>query len=131
MGQGEDSVPIRVQFTPLRRSGRQPAKRDYKKMQGPSTITDRLAKIPKLPDDICLTKNLPTDGPFKEPAADGSTSETPTETHSEHLSETFMNASATGTLGTSESTIDKSSVECPDTAEPLDSPGTDGLRTSA
>jgi hypothetical protein len=92
-------------------------------MQGPSTGTSRLPKKLKLADNECLTDSLPTEGPFKEPATGGSTSETP---FSEHPSETPTNASAT-----SEPTIDKSSVNCPDTAEAPDSSNTDDLPTSA
>lgn len=136
MGLGEhSSVPICVQFTPLRRSGRQSRKRDYKKMQGPSAVTGRLAKKPKPPDDKCLTDDLPTDDSFEEHAGDGSTGETPTEIHNEHHrehpSETSTNASATGTPATSESTIGRSSTNCPDTAQGLDPSGTDDLPTSA
>jgi hypothetical protein len=65
-------------------------------MQGSNTGTSRLAKKPKLADD----DTLPTDGPFKEPATDGSTSEIPTEPPSErpseYPSETPTNTSASG-----------------------------------
>ncbi|KFZ16980.1 hypothetical protein V502_04811 [Pseudogymnoascus sp. VKM F-4520 (FW-2644)] len=127
--QGEAaSLPICVEFKHLRRSSRLPAeKRKYEKMQG----TGGLAKKPKLRGDECHTDTLATDGPLKKPAADCSTSGTPTETHSEHLSETFTNTSATSTLGTSEPTTDKSSVECSDIAEALDSSGTYDLPTPA
>jgi hypothetical protein len=69
--------------------------------------------------------------PFKEPATEGSTSETITEPASEHPSETPTNASATGTPAAGEPTIDRSSLDFPDAAEALDSPGTDDLPTSA
>jgi hypothetical protein len=128
IGQGEaSSLPICVEFKHLRRSSRlPPTKRNYRKMQGPNTGTGRLPKKLKLADNECLTDSLPTEGPFKEPATDGSTSETPTEPFGEHPSETPTNASAT-----SEPTIDKSSVNCPDTAEAPDSFDTDNLPTSA
>ncbi|KFY43092.1 hypothetical protein V495_04165 [Pseudogymnoascus sp. VKM F-4514 (FW-929)] len=115
IGQGETaSLPICVEFKHLRRSSRLPAKkRKYEKTQG----TSGLAKKPKLKlrDDKRQTDTLPTDGPLKEPASDRATSETPTEIHSEHLSETSTDTSATSTVGTSEPTTSKSSVECPAT----------------
>ena len=129
IGQGEtSSLPICVEFKHLRRSSRLPStKRNYGKMQGSNIGTGRLAKKPKLADD----DTLPTAGPFKVPATDGSTNENPTEPLSEHPSETPTNASATSTPSTSEPTIDKSSADCPDTVEALDSSGTDDLPTSA
>jgi hypothetical protein len=76
IGQEEtSSVPIRVQFTPLRRSNRLlQEKRTYEKMQGPNTTTSRTVKRPKIADDECFTDTLPTDD-----ATDGSTSEALTE----------------------------------------------------
>jgi hypothetical protein len=95
-------------------------------MQGPSTGTGRLPKKLKLADNECLTNSLSTEGPFKEPATDGSISETFTEPFGEHLSETSTNASAM-----SEPTIDKLSMNCPDTAKALDSSDMDDLPTFA
>jgi hypothetical protein len=95
-------------------------------MQGLSTRTSRLPKKLKLADNECLTNSLPTEGPFKEPATNGSTSETPTEPFSKHLSKTPTNAFATN-----EPTINKSSVNCLDTAKALDSFDIDNLPTSA
>lgn len=83
-------------------------------MQG----TGRLAKRPRLPDDKCPTDPLPADSsePYDEPP-------------SEHPSKPYTNA--TSKLATSESTVDKSAGGCPDTAEGLDSSGTDDLPISA
>jgi hypothetical protein len=126
MGIGEDSsVPIYVQFTPLRRSGRQSGKRDYKKMQGPSAITSRLVKKPKLLDDACLAG----------PAANGSTNETSVKSLDYHPSEQPdkipANVSATGTLDMGKLIISRLSVDCPDISKALDSSGIDDLPTSA
>jgi hypothetical protein len=89
-------------------------------------------KKPKLLDHTRPT-DLPTHGPFKEPAADSSTNETSIEPHDHHLSEhrdeTPTNVSTTGTLGTSELSIGRLSVDRP--LETLDSSGTDDLPTSA
>lgn len=127
IGQGEaSSLPICVEFKHLRRSNRlPPTKRDYRKMQSPSSGTGRLPKKLKLADNDCLTDSLPTEGLFNEPATDGSTGETPTEPFSEHPSKTPTNASATGTPATSEPANDKSSANCTNTAEALDFSGTD------
>jgi hypothetical protein len=62
IGQGEaSSLPICVEFKHLCRSSRlPPTKKDYQKMQGPSTRTGRLPKKLKLADNECLTISLPT-----------------------------------------------------------------------
>jgi hypothetical protein len=131
-GKGEASIC--VEFKHLRRSSRT-TKRNYGEMQGPNTGTGRRAKKPKLPDDECLTDTLPTDRPFKEPASDSFTSDSPIEPHGEppndHQSEPPTNTSATSTPATNEPTIDKSSVGCPDIVEALDPSGTVDLPTSA
>ena len=95
-------------------------------MQGSNTGTSRLVKKQKLAND----DTVPTNGSFKKPAADGSTIETPLEPYGELPSEIPTNASATNTPATSESTVDKSSVDCPETVEDLDLQGTDDLPTS-
>jgi hypothetical protein len=94
-------------------------------MQGPSTRTNRLPKKLKLADNECLIDSLPIEGPFKEPTTSGSTSETPTKPFSKHPSETPTNASAA-----SKPTINKSSVNCLDTAKAPDSSNIDDLPTS-
>ncbi|KAH8648220.1 hypothetical protein BGZ60DRAFT_437770 [Tricladium varicosporioides] len=100
-------------------------------MQASNTRTARLAKKPKLANN----NTLPIDGPFMEPAADGSASVIPaeplTEVPSEHSSEMPTNTSAADAYTTSEPIINKSSSSYLDAAEALDSFSTDGLQISA
>jgi hypothetical protein len=118
--------PISVEFKHLRRSVRLPPKKNLREY----TRTGRMMKRPRLAADESFNDILSTNGPSKEPATAGSTSETPSEAP-EAPSESPTTASATGTSTMSQPTIDKSSIDCLNIAEAPKSSGTDDLPTSA
>ncbi|PMD21287.1 hypothetical protein NA56DRAFT_703465 [Hyaloscypha hepaticicola] len=100
------------------------------KLQCSNTGTSKRTKKPKLPDNECLTDTLPTEGPFKEPATNGFTSNCPTEPQDEpshdHPSVTPPDTAVTSISATSEPTVDY-----PDITEALESSGMDDLPISA
>jgi hypothetical protein len=88
-----------------------------------NTGTGRPAKKIKLADDNVITNVLPTNGAFKEPAIDNSTSET--------AAEIFTHLSAFSQSATSEPIINKLYIDNTNTVEAPESSNAADLPTSA